>query len=401
VKKPSIVFLANGGAGSAMAIRAMAFAERLENDFDIEIAYRDEHKIRAISRFLGHLARRRPDLCYVFDMGFSGVIAAALYRLVARRPVVVDTGDAIYELSVSTGKRGVVGLALTWLLERGAFAISDGVVVRSHRHQELLQSKGISADVIPDGVDTEQFHPSDDVELRRKYQLEGYTVVGVLGTLVWSHRWQMCYGWELIEMIHLLRDKPLKGLIIGDGNGVGRLKARCEELGISDRVVFLGRVPYDQLPRVISLMDICLSTQTNDVPGQVRTTGKVPIYLACGRYVLASRVGEAARVLPEEMLLPYAGAKDADYPQRLADRVEKLMERPQALRQHAASMRIAREHFDYRMLAPQLRRTIENALSKRDRGTRPAGISPVPPARPAAIGPGPDRRLKSTANQEE
>jgi hypothetical protein len=50
-------------------------------------------------------------------------------------------------------------------------------------------------------------------------------------------------------------------------------------------------------------MDICLSTQTNDVVGWVRTTGKLPLYLAAGRYVLASRVGEAARVLPEEMLV--------------------------------------------------------------------------------------------------
>ncbi len=397
--KPSIVFLANGGAGSAMAIRARAFAERLGADFDIEIAYRDANKVRAISRFWAHLRRRRPSLCYVFDMAFSGVIAAGLYRLIAGCPVMVDTGDAIYELSVSTGKRGPVGLALTRLLEWAAFSMSSGVIVRSHRHQELLKAKGISADVIPDGVDSEQFRPCMDQELRQKYQLEGFTVIGVLGTLVWSHRWQMCYGWELVEMIHLLRDKPVKGVIIGDGNGVSRLKARCEALGISDRILFLGRVPYDELPRYIGLMDICLSTQTNDTPGQVRTTGKVPIYLACGRFVLASRVGEAARVLPEEMLVSYEGAKDAAYPQRLAERIEALMERPAALRQYEASRRIARENFEYRILAAELRRAIETVLSKADRrGRRPARADQVAPgALPAGMAP----RDRNTANQEE
>ena len=70
---------------------------------------------------------------------------------------------------------------------------------------------------------------------------------------------------------------------------------------------FAGQVPYAELPGWLHRMDICLSTQTNDVVGWVRTTGKLPLYLAAGRFVLASRVGEAARVLPEEMLVDGEG----------------------------------------------------------------------------------------------
>jgi len=399
--KPSVVFLINSGPGGAMAIRAGAFAGRLADDFDIDIVCRDDNKILAIARFIRHLWRRRPSVCYVFDMAFSGVIAAAIYRLVAGCPMMVDTGDAIYELSRSTGKRSAVGLALTWLLERGALSLSDRVIVRSNLHQELLQAKGISADVVPDGVDTEQFRPSSDDGLRQKYQLEGCTVVGLLGTLVWSHRWKMCYGWELIEVISLLKDRPVKGLIIGDGNGVARLKARCEALGISDRVVFLGRVPYDELPRLVNLIDICLSTQTNDVPGQVRTTGKLPIYLACGRFVLASKVGEAARILPPEMLLPFEGTKDLEYPRRLAERIEGLLERPETMRQSAVSTRIARERFEYRVLASKLRQSIEDVLAKRRPQGRPRPLPETPETARVALGPGPKRRINSTANQEE
>ena len=69
--------------------------------------------------------------------------------------------------------------------------------------------------------------------------------------------------------------------------------------------MFAGRRPLTELPALLAACDICLSTQTNDVPGNVRTTGKLPLYLACGRYILASNVGEAARVLPPEMLVPY------------------------------------------------------------------------------------------------
>ena len=68
-------------------------------------------------------------------------------------------------------------------------------------------------------------------------------------------------------------------------------------------------------------------------PGQVRTTGKVPEYMAAGRFVLASRVGEAELLLPAEMLLEYNGEVDAGYPDRLAARIRQLVLRPDALSQ--------------------------------------------------------------------
>src|SRR5579864_4355981 len=127
LKKPAVVFLVNGEAGSAMGLRALAFAKDLADSFHIDIAYRSGGKIFSIFRFLRLLVRRRPQLCYVFDMAFSGVIAAAFYRLIAGGRMIVDTGDAIYELSRSTGNRSRLGLALTRLLEQVAFAVSDGL----------------------------------------------------------------------------------------------------------------------------------------------------------------------------------------------------------------------------------------------------------------------------------
>jgi glycosyltransferase involved in cell wall biosynthesis len=293
--------------------------------------------------------------------------------------VIVDTGDAIYELSLSTG-RGRVGSFLTKRLERYALAISDQVVVRSHPHQELLASKGISADVIPDGVDLKQFRPGGEDALRHQFGLDGFMVAGTLGSLIWNQRLDMCYGWELVEVIHRLRHLPIKGLVIGDGSGLAWLKQRCAVLGIVDRVVFAGRIPYDDLPRYLNLMDIGLSTQTNDAVGQVRTTGKLPLYLACGRFVLATAVGEAARVLPHEMLVPYNGVKDLGYPERLAERVRALLERPDHLQRATESVALAGAHFDYNILAARLRETIERLVMPR--GFEPEAGPVVPDLTP-------------------
>jgi hypothetical protein len=76
--------------------------------------------------------------------------------------------------------------------------------------------------------------------------------------------------------------------------------------------------------------------------------------------VLATAVGEAARVLPRSMLLPYEGTKDETYPVRLAERLRELVLSEEWRRSIQQSKSVAREKFDYKSL--QL--TVRAALSK-------------------------------------
>jgi glycosyltransferase involved in cell wall biosynthesis len=229
-------------------------------------------------------------------------------------------------------------------------------------------------------VDTQEFFPRAQHELRRQHGLQGCTVIGLLGSLIWSPSLEMCYGWELIELIDRLRDQAVKGVIIGDGSGLAKLQARAAALGLEDRIVFLGRLPYAELPRYLNLMDICLSTQTNDAAGQVRTTGKLPLYLACGRFVLSTDVGEAARVLPPDMLVPYNGTKDLDYPKRLEDRVRVLLEDPFRLAQHSVSVAIAKTNFEYDVLTVKIRQILGELLEGWTRDSSSPKKSSLPAA---------------------
>jgi glycosyltransferase involved in cell wall biosynthesis len=360
-----IVFLVNGELGSAMDVRAREFFKRLRSEMEISIFNRGSDKLTSIRLFVEALSRTKPDLCYVFDMAYSGVIAAAIHRLRSGCPVIVDTGDAITDLAKLSGSRGRIGIFLTAMLEKLSYWISSHMVVRSHPHQDLLRSRGIESSVIPDGVDTKQFKPQVDPDLRRELGLEGITTIGLLGSIVWNDRWQMCYGWDLVETLKLMPGQPVKGVVIGDGSGLGQLKRMASDAGVSDRMIFLGRQPYDRLPKLLSLFDICLSTQTDDAAGRVRTTGKLPLYLASGRFVLSSQVGEAARILPPEMLVRYDGTKDLAYPARLSERVSKLMEiRSGDFTPSASLAQLAFDNFDYGILALRLRQTI-TAISAR------------------------------------
>lgn len=346
----TVALVVNGGPESAMGLRARAFAERLAPSHDLRLGYRTGGRLAALAAFRRMLHDFRPEVTWVIDLAVGGVVAAAWHRRSHPTRIILDTGDAIEALARSMG-RSAAGVALTRRLEQFGLRTADRIVVRGTGHRDWLRTLGFEATVVPDGVETNRFAPRPVPELRAQLGLDGFLSIGLIGSSVWSPRLGLCYGWDLVELIGLLRDAPVKAVMIGDGSGIAKLRDRAAALGVADRVMFTGRLPYQELPAWLSAMDVCLSTQTNDLPGQVRTTGKLPLYLAAGRYILASRVGEAALVLPAEMLVDYQGTVDREYPARLAGRIRGLLANPQRLDLGRAGIEIARERFDYDVLA--------------------------------------------------
>ncbi len=352
-----VLFLVNGSPQSAAAWRTWAFMERLPSDWETRALYRPASKWRGIAPFALAAARWKPQVVYVMDTAYTGVLAGVLATRLTGCRLVTDTGDAAFALAESGGGYSARQLRLIRWVEETALRRSDAMVVRGSYHKEMLEAQGVRhVAFIPDGVDLDVFCPQDASALRAQWGLNGQLVLGMLGTMSWSERHQMCYGWDVVEALGLLKDAPVKALLIGDGDGRVHLEQRARELGVADRIAWAGTLPFASLPPALSAMDICVSTQSNDVVGQVRTTGKLPLYLACGRYVAATDVGEASRVLPGlGGLLPYEGVRDDRHPVRLAVHVRELLACPARLNVCEAARQAAQTHFDYNVLAVRVK----------------------------------------------
>lgn len=288
------------------------------------------------------VAGARPDVLYLVDVGKSTVPLAVLGRLLRRR-VVVDTGDVGFALARSLGERGFISLLLVGLGEALALRCADEIVVRGRAHAAHVPRPATHIpDLAPRGT-----APQSGAELRRSLGLEDAFVVGLVGSLNLSARRKISYGWDLIEALPHA-DGSVHALVVGDGTGLQPLRARAAALGVADRCRFVGRVSVEQVGAYIGAMNAAISTQTNDLVGQVRTTGKLPLYLASGCPVIASDVGEAAVLLgPHGWTLSYSGVVDRSYPRRLAAAIEAWRRDPDgepARRQLA--LRIAAESFD-------------------------------------------------------
>ncbi|MBS3782601.1 MAG: glycosyltransferase family 4 protein [Candidatus Thermoplasmatota archaeon] len=108
------------------------------------------------------------------------------------------------------------------------------------------------ADIIPNAVDTERFHPSNDgSEVRKKLGLNDEKLVTYVGRIVY-HK-----GLEyFVRAAHHLKDENVKFLLVGTGDFKSELENIIERNGLENKVMFAGRVPNEDLQNYYAATDI-------------------------------------------------------------------------------------------------------------------------------------------------
>ncbi|MCC7373822.1 MAG: glycosyltransferase [Verrucomicrobiales bacterium] len=333
-----VLTLVHGGPASVEIQRAQGLASSLSHG-RVRIIGREGSRGSTALLWWRILRETSPSLVYVINTAMPGGWLVPWWSRRHRVPYILDTGDLVYEMALESGVGAGWKLPLLKRVESMAQGRAAAIVVRGTRHRELLMERGYRrVELIRDGyVESGPVDADQVASIRERLGLDGRFVVGVLGSTVLSPRLQICYGWDLLRALARLGDLPVTGLIVGDGDGLPWLRSEARRLGVEDRVRFAGRIPYADVQPMLRVFDIALSTQTNNRPGRVRTTGKLPEYMAAGRFIVASRVGEAELLLPEPMLLDYEGAVDWGYPDRLAARIREVFHDP-TLRQLGATL---------------------------------------------------------------
>jgi len=186
-----------------------------------------------------------------------GAFLQPAYRSVVRSALAADT--------VSTAYRG-------WICER--YRISPDRIA-----------------VIPNGANTELFTPGDAEAARSALRLDGFDrVVGYVGALS-----AIRYLDLLIRGLTRLQAGGSTALVlVGDGPERADLERLARGLGVKDRVLFAGSVPYAAVPQYIRAFDVAVDLTSVEMHIAGRTvlssfSQKIPQYLACGVPVVAWR----------------------------------------------------------------------------------------------------------------
>ena len=222
------------------------------------------------------------DLFVLEGTGVAAGMAAILGRLLYKRSFVLSSGDAVAPfLSASIPW----GAPLFGIYERMLYRYCSGFIGWTPylvgRALTLGAKRGVT---IPGWA----VHEHDGAELleRRKAIRERFgipedaLVFGIAGALVWSKRYEYCYGSEMIRSA-LKANAGTYVLIVGDGSGLARLEEMAGDQ--LNKTIFLpGRVPREEVSGYLAAMDVGALPQSLDGVGSFRYSTKISEYRAVG-----------------------------------------------------------------------------------------------------------------------
>lgn len=101
----------------------------------------------------------------------------------------------------------------------------------------------------------------------------------------------------LLDAAKLLRDKPVRWFIVGDGRAKKRLENRVKEENLEGSIVFTGKVSEGEANRYVGFADCAYLSFANNPVFDMTIPAKLQTYLACGTPVLAAAGGESAEIV--------------------------------------------------------------------------------------------------------
>jgi glycosyltransferase involved in cell wall biosynthesis len=220
-------------------------------------------------------------------MGFGGVIAARMLRI----PLILElNGNIVREIDQRGLNLSPVQRRLGRWITVQTFLAADRIVVVSNALKEVLERElhipGEKISVVQNGVNIELFEMNQDTQdTRARYGINGSHIVSFVGSF------EPWHGVDLLvsafrEVVHRIPDSKL--LLVGDGQQKDMTIRETKRLGLEDRVMFLGRLPQDQVASILGISHVVVAPYPFEYSDIVGSPLKLVEYMASGKGIIAS-----------------------------------------------------------------------------------------------------------------
>ncbi|NNF58387.1 MAG: glycosyltransferase [Rhodothermaceae bacterium] len=275
---------------------------------------RERATLSANTALAAHLPEHEPfDLIYERYALWS--FAAMEHGRAAGLPTVLEVNAPLIDEQAQ--HRHLVDVDGATAASRRAFAAADALIAVSEGVADWLdgfaEARG-RIHVVPNGVDADRVRPGLDPAWTAS---DGTFVIGFVGSLKPWHGLSVLA--EAFARLHRAAPEA-RLLLVGDGPEREPLTAQLHDLGVQDAVQFAGAVPPNEVPRWLAAINVAVAPYA-DATACYFSPLKIFEYMAAGRAIVASRVGQVAEVLDHEAtaLLVEAGAAKA-----LAEALDRL-----------------------------------------------------------------------------
>lgn len=245
-----------------------------------------------LTRLVRLVREEKPDILHGY-LAIPNILTVLLKPLFPRTRMVWGTRNAkLYFDRYDRVRR------LAYRVERLLSRFADLIIANSYRGRDYAADYGFPEDkivVIPNGIDTERFHP--DLEARRRLRAEwgvaeDEKLVGLVGRLA-----PMKDHATFLEAAALLarERRDVRYVCVGEGPAGYRqeLRALSARLGLKERLLWAGA--RKDMPAVHNALDVAASS-SYDGEGFPNVVGEA---MACGVPCVVTDVGDSARVVGE------------------------------------------------------------------------------------------------------
>ena len=228
-----------------------------------------------------------------FAIASLPALFAAYFR---NKPIHYDWDDwelKIYQFSPPSWIVGVYINIMETLIPR----LVDTISVSSENIKRLALERGAKEDKIVEAhvcADLDKFNPKvKGEEIKNKYKIKSPLVL-YLGQL---HGGQ--YAELLLRAVKVIVAKKSNTvfMIVGSGADLNRLKGLAKELGVDKNVIFTGAVEYSLVPKYLAAADVAVACFDDNDLTRSKSPLKIVEYMASGKAIVASDVGEVPTML--------------------------------------------------------------------------------------------------------
>jgi len=205
---------------------------------------------------------------------------------------IFDHHDLVPELYLSRFERGEdLFYRMTFALERLAFKLADVVIATNDSYRRIALTRGRKRPedvfVVRSAPDISRFREVDPEPALKRDQPHLIAYLGTMGP-----QDGVDHALRALAVLRKHRD-DWHAVFVGGGDLLDEMKELSKQLGLGEAVEFTGRVPDDQLIRVLSTADVCLAPDPKSPLNDVSTMTKIVEYMAMSRPIVSYDLLEA------------------------------------------------------------------------------------------------------------
>jgi glycosyltransferase involved in cell wall biosynthesis len=236
----------------------------------------------------------------------------------------------------------------SWPKVEASLNKTQGILVPSPYLHEVFANWGKRAEVVPNVLDESTFYPAKETTSDRSLHL------------IVTRNLEAIYdvGCVIDCFAKVLEQHPDARLsVAGSGPQKQSLERQCQQLGISDKVAFLGRLDISEMAELYRSADVMLNASTVD-----NSPNSLIEAMACGVPIVSTDVGGIPKLVSHEqdaLLVP------PRRPDLLAEQVLRLQTEPQLREQLISEGRKTIAKFTWARVGQALLTQYQHAIGKR------------------------------------